>query len=143
MKLSGTSASGTQTLKGACTWKECGWSSSKIITGDPECTRRARYPQAFRAWAVRWQTASRCGPNVAFSEDSSTACDPTSDIYASPRASPHIVVCDRQVTRLFQNDRRLYRIWGQRSVGTRGTTQNSFEVFSYHSCFSLGYRLMN
>src|ERR1700747_769792 len=45
----------------------------------------------------------------------------------------HIVVCDRQVTRLFQNDRRLYRIWGQRSVGTRGTTQNSFEVFSYHS----------
>src|SRR5438552_16464391 len=56
---------------------------------------------------------------------------------------PHIVVRDRQVTRLFQNDRRLYRIWGQRSVGTRGTTQNSFEVFSYHSCFSLGYRSMN
>jgi hypothetical protein len=56
---------------------------------------------------------------------------------------PHIVVCDRQVTRLFQKDRRLYRIWGQRSVGTRGTIQNSFEVFSYHSCFSLGYRSMN
>src|SRR3569833_1318389 len=94
------------------------------MTGEPECTSRAPKPHAVSACAVRWHRASRCGPNVSFSEDSSTACDPTSDIFAPPH-----VVADRQVTRLFQKGRRLYRIWRQRSVGTRGTTKFVRSVF--------------